>query len=170
MNFKKKVQCINMNSRLIQFLLVEVIVWICRSLYGDGDEMWNFLFFFYYFTLKIDNQIVWLLINKFLPFFNLQDLFDQKNSSFCLIGTFFPYIKIIKIPFLHDRTSDTDLPYDSHLWKESRAFSMDSLFDNTSTSSVEDTVGCCQAQSNQVFIGMVTMQYQARQVPLYTNL
>lgn len=139
------------------------------SLWGWG---WNvkFFIFFYYFTLKIDNQIVWLLINKFLPFFNLQDLFDQKNSSFCLIGRFFPYIKIIKIPFLCDRTSDTDLPYDSHLWKESRAFSMDSLFDNTSTSSVEDTVGCCQAQSNQVFIGMVTMQYQARQVPLYTNL
>lgn len=130
---------------------------------------------FYYSTLKIDNQIVWLLINNLLPFVNLQDLFIQKLCSFCLIGKFSflyfpPFIKIINIPLLRDRTSDTDLPYDSHLWKESRAFSMDSLFDNTSTSSVEDTVGCCQAQSNQVFIGMVTMQYQARQVPLYTNL
>lgn len=129
---------------------------------------------FYYFTPKIDNQIVRLLINKFLQFVNLQDSFDKKFCSFCLIGKFSflyfsPSIKVT-IPFLCDRTSDTDLPYDSHLWKESRAFSMDSLFDNTSTSSVEDTVGCCQAQSNQVFIGMVTMQYQARQVPLYTNL
>ncbi|XP_056019199.1 transmembrane protein 94-like isoform X2 [Ostrea edulis] len=60
-------------------------------------------------------------------------------------------------------SSDADLHFESQLWKESRAFSMDSLFDNTSTSSVEDTMGCCQAQSNQVFIGMVTMQYQARQ-------
>ncbi|XP_061182038.1 transmembrane protein 94-like [Saccostrea echinata] len=60
-------------------------------------------------------------------------------------------------------SSDADIQFDSQLWKDSRAFSMDSLFDNTSTSSVEDTIGCCQAQSNQVFIGMVTMQYQARQ-------
>lgn len=57
---------------------------------------------FYYFTLKIDNQIVWLLINKFLPFFNLQGLFDQKLCSFCLIGKFSflyfpPFIKIIHI-------------------------------------------------------------------------
>ncbi|XP_062605012.1 transmembrane protein 94-like isoform X2 [Saccostrea cucullata] len=60
-------------------------------------------------------------------------------------------------------SSDADMQFDTQLWKDSRAFSMDSLFDNTSTSSVEDTIGCCQAQSNQVFIGMVTMQYQARQ-------
>lgn len=73
------------------------------------------------------------------------------------------YWSSIQEPTSVSLTSDADLPYDSHLWKESRAFSMDSLFDNTSTSSVEDTVGCCQAQSNQVLIGMVTMQYQARQ-------
>ncbi|KAK3089400.1 hypothetical protein FSP39_003342 [Pinctada imbricata] len=60
-------------------------------------------------------------------------------------------------------SSDVDLEFENNLSRTSRAFSVDSLFDNSSISSVEDVPGCCQTQSNQVFIGMVTMQYQARQ-------
>ena len=50
------------------------------------------------------------------------------------------------------------------MWDKMRAFSMDSLFENTSISSIEDANSCYQSQCNQTFIGMVTMQYQARQV------
>jgi hypothetical protein len=57
------------------------------------------------------------------------------------------------------------MTFDSRsLYEDSRAYSMDSLFDTTSTTSIDDVMGCCNVQSNQIFIGMVTMQYQARQV------
>ncbi|XP_060071400.1 transmembrane protein 94-like [Ylistrum balloti] len=60
--------------------------------------------------------------------------------------------------------SNTDLVHETRLLSDSsRAFSVDSLFDTTSISSIEDIPGCCQAQNNQIFIGMVSMQYQARQ-------
>ncbi|KAL3876613.1 hypothetical protein ACJMK2_034434 [Sinanodonta woodiana] len=49
------------------------------------------------------------------------------------------------------------------MWDKMRAFSMDSLFENTSVSSIEDANSCYQSQCSQTFIGMVTMQYQARQ-------
>ncbi|XP_063445351.1 transmembrane protein 94-like [Mytilus trossulus] len=56
------------------------------------------------------------------------------------------------------------MPFDStSLYEDNRAYSMDSLFDTTSTASVDDVGGCCNVQCNQIFIGMVTMQYQARQ-------
>ena len=46
----------------------------------------------------------------------------------------------------------------------SRSFSVDSLIDASSIQSIEDGSSLLTAQCNQVFIGMVTMQYQARQV------
>lgn len=64
------------------------------------------------------------------------------------------------------RDSDIHMmPFDSRsLYEDNRAYSMDSLFDTTSTASVDDVTGCCNVQCNQIFIGMITMQYQARQV------
>ena len=56
-----------------------------------------------------------------------------------------------------------DVSTDSSL-KGQRSFSVDSLFDTSSIISTEDAAGRFQSQSNQIFIGMVTMQYQARQV------
>ena len=42
--------------------------------------------------------------------------------------------------------------------------SVDSLLTEGSTCAVSDIVGCLRLQSDQVFIGMITMQYQAKQV------
>ena len=50
-------------------------------------------------------------------------------------------------------------------WDFPRSFSADSLIDSMSIHSADDNnKGVLQTQCNQVFIGMVTMQYQARQV------
>ncbi|XP_048256879.1 transmembrane protein 94-like [Haliotis rufescens] len=63
-----------------------------------------------------------------------------------------------------NRTSECEDPESSALLtKSSRSFSVDSLMESESVSSIDDVPGCHQAQSNQVFIGMVTLQYQARQ-------
>ena len=48
----------------------------------------------------------------------------------------------------------------------SRSFSVDSLMDDDSLGMVEDVSGYYEAQKNQIFIGMATLQYQARQVAL----
>ncbi|XP_045214295.2 transmembrane protein 94-like isoform X2 [Mercenaria mercenaria] len=49
-------------------------------------------------------------------------------------------------------------------WEFPRSFSADSLIDSMSITSLEENnKGVLQTQCNQVFIGMVTMQYQARQ-------
>ncbi|XP_070186267.1 transmembrane protein 94-like isoform X2 [Littorina saxatilis] len=45
----------------------------------------------------------------------------------------------------------------------SKSFSMDSLFDDDSIGLVEDVSSYFEAQKNQTFIGMTTLQYQARQ-------
>ncbi|KAL4241053.1 hypothetical protein ACF0H5_001831 [Mactra antiquata] len=60
---------------------------------------------------------------------------------------------------------DLELLSEAHgSWEFPRSFSADSLLDSTSIRSTEDEPGSIlQSQCNQVFIGMVTMQYQARQ-------
>lgn len=45
-----------------------------------------------------------------------------------------------------------------------KSFSMDSLIDDVSLSSVDDVSGYYDCQRNQIFIGMASLQYQARQV------
>lgn len=64
------------------------------------------------------------------------------------------------------RDKDFELLSDNRgSWDFPRSFSADSLIDSTSIKSSEDSRGgVLQTQCNQVFIGMVTMQYQARQV------
>ncbi|XP_052262626.1 transmembrane protein 94-like isoform X3 [Dreissena polymorpha] len=49
------------------------------------------------------------------------------------------------------------------LWDFPYSFSADSLIDDSSIQSVDEGTGFQQWQRNQVFIGMITMQYQARQ-------
>ena len=61
------------------------------------------------------------------------------------------------------RDEGVDVDTDSS-WNGQRSFSVDSLFDTSSIMSTEDVVDYFQSQCNQIFIGMVTMQYQARQV------
>ncbi|XP_060605817.1 transmembrane protein 94-like [Ruditapes philippinarum] len=60
---------------------------------------------------------------------------------------------------------DLELMSDVHgPWDFPRSFSADSLIDSMSIQSADDSnKGVLQTQCNQVFIGMVTMQYQARQ-------
>ena len=43
-------------------------------------------------------------------------------------------------------------------------YSVDSLITTDVTGSITDVDGCFMAQCNQIFIGMITMQYQAKQV------
>jgi hypothetical protein len=45
-----------------------------------------------------------------------------------------------------------------------RSFSANSLIDDETFETVEDIAGYYEAQRNQTFIGMTTLQYQARQV------
>ncbi|CAH1794540.1 unnamed protein product, partial [Owenia fusiformis] len=52
---------------------------------------------------------------------------------------------------------------DSRLTKEKRCYSADSLMSDGSNGSIQSLEGCFKTQCNQIFIGMVTMQYQARQ-------
>ena len=57
-------------------------------------------------------------------------------------------------------------------WQQSRDvhprlknhYSVDSLITTDVTGSITDIDGCFMAQCNQIFIGMITMQYQAKQV------
>ena len=65
---------------------------------------------------------------------------------------------------LYCRDEGVDIGSDSSVKGQQRSFSVDSLFDTSSIMSTEDAAGCFQSQCNQIFIGMVTMQYQARQV------
>ena len=46
----------------------------------------------------------------------------------------------------------------------SKSFSMDSLMEDDSLGMVEDVPGYYDAQKSQIFLGMTTLQYQARQV------
>ena len=64
-------------------------------------------------------------------------------------------------PFYRDEGVDVGT---DPMWKGQRSFSVDSLFDTSSITSTEDATDYFQSQCNQIFIGMVTMQYQARQV------
>ncbi|KAL8593272.1 hypothetical protein ACOMHN_009926 [Nucella lapillus] len=74
------------------------------------------------------------------------------------------YIELVGItsPFFH-RSFDQDAVSSDGPGGLSKSFSMDSLIEDDSLGTVEDIPGYYDAQKNQIFLGMATLQYQARQ-------
>ena len=75
------------------------------------------------------------------------------------------FIKKFSVIVFCNRYAELDELITSDFLKtDLRSMSFDSLLESESTTSVDDVAGCCEIQNNQIFIGMVTLQYQARQV------
>ncbi|XP_076443312.1 transmembrane protein 94-like isoform X2 [Babylonia areolata] len=74
------------------------------------------------------------------------------------------YIELVGVAnhFFH-RSFDLDAVSSDGPGGLSKSFSMDSLIEDDSLGTVEDVSGYYDAQKNQIFLGMATLQYQARQ-------
>ena len=66
-------------------------------------------------------------------------------------------------------TQSLDSRLDHHRAAPSH-LSIDSLMQGASTETIHDSMGCLSAQCNQIFIGMITMQYQAKQVAYFPDI
>ncbi|ELT96471.1 hypothetical protein CAPTEDRAFT_150937 [Capitella teleta] len=97
----------------------------------------------------------------------ISDFYHRTSmSSYCTAFAYRPITNVLGREFgsmYLEMGSDTqntrpklcnDLP--AHL-------SADSLIQGASMESIHETMGCLSAQCNQIFIGMITMQYQAKQ-------
>ena len=76
---------------------------------------------------------------------------------------FFPLDSLMDMSIC-PRSLDMDALSSDGTGNLSRSFSVDSLMDDDGLGMVEDVTGYYEAQKNQIFIGMATLQYQARQV------